>query len=357
MKKFFFVLIVSTVCVFGMAQQTSHMIQRGDTFELIARRYNISLDQLLAANPGVDQCYSGMTLNLPEDARLNDRMVVITPQDIIQIEEASGYLKNGKYKKAVSTYSKAIENNPSATLYFGRALSYFNREKYKSAIKDFEMAMTQSDCTDDMKTKCRQLVTKAKELRADQHQRRNEIWGGVAAAVVGAAAIATTAAMANNNYNSISYMPPSSANGFQRDTSLDYLLDPRLAMIQVQQQELEEYETYKRMFGTDITLDQYRILKYSSPNPKINDDGSNDNNYDKKENDNRYKTDYSDKFNTRYSSGRQCVRCFGTGKCQTCNGKGWYYGSNSLTDPLTCPNCDRDHNGVCSHCHGTKVNP
>lgn len=45
-----------------------------------------------------------------------------------------------------------------------------------------------------------------------------------------------------------------------------------------------------------------------------------------------------------------CDRCHRSGKCQTCNGKGWYqalYGQ--ATD---CPNCDGYKTGRCSKCHG-----
>ena len=273
MRRLLLFVIAFAACTACFAQQTNHVIQRGETFELIARRYNISVNQLLAANPGVDQCFTGMKLNLPTEAKMSSRIYTITPQDLLQIEEASGYLKSGNYKKAVSAYSKAIENNPSATLYFGRALSYYNREKYKSAINDFEMAMTRPDCSNEMKTKCEQLVNKARELREEQLARRNETWGGVAAFVVGAAAVTATAVMANNSSGSISYMPPSSANGFQRDTSLDYLLDPRLAMMQTQQQEYEEYDTFKKLLGANISLEEYRNLKMKANyyNPHAND--------------------------------------------------------------------------------------
>lgn len=353
MRRLLLVVIAFAACTVCLAQQTNHVIQRGETFELIARRYNISVAQLLAANPGVDQCFAGMKLNLPTEAKMNDRLYTITPQDILQIEEASGYLKSGKYKKAASAYSKAIENNPSATLYFGRALSYYNREKYKSAISDFEMAMTRPDCSDEMKNKCQQLVNKARELREEQLARRNETWGGVAAFVVGAAAVTATAVMANNSSGGISYMPPSSANGFQRDTSLDYLLDPRLAMVQAQQQEYEEYETFKKLSGANISLEEYRMLKaQSNYNNRSDEDDNHSNDHPKEV---KERTRY-ERPHTKYDSGSTCVRCYGTGKCQTCNGKGWYYNPLMLRDTVTCPNCDRNHNGMCSHCHGTGKN-
>lgn len=349
MKKLLILIFAVTTWTDILAQQLSHIVQRGETFELIARRYNISVNQLMDANPEVDQCFVGYKLNLPEGAKQNTRMVTITDNDIMLAEKASGYIKSGKYRKATTTYSKAIDNNPSSILYFGRGISYYNREKYKSAISDFETAMSRSDCSDEMKSQCERLISNAEKLREEQHERRNKVWGGIAAAVVGAAAVTATAAMANNSsYNA--YLPPSKMNGFQRDTSLDYLLDPRLAMVQAQQQEYEEYETFKKLSGANISLDEYRMLKAQAnyQNPEKSDNITKDD---------RTKTDYSKKFETRYSSGKQCVRCLGSGKCQTCLGKGYYYNPLSASDIVICPNCDRNHNGICAHCHGTGKNP
>lgn len=44
-----------------------------------------------------------------------------------------------------------------------------------------------------------------------------------------------------------------------------------------------------------------------------------------------------------------CPHCV-NGTCNTCDGKGYFraYGNNVL-----CPNCERNHNGRCSHCHGS----
>lgn len=53
------------------------------------------------------------------------------------------------------------------------------------------------------------------------------------------------------------------------------------------------------------------------------------------------------------SSGRMCQLCAGSGQCKTCMGRGYYYSSFGSSTKLSCPNCDRNHNGNCSSCHGT----
>lgn len=44
-----------------------------------------------------------------------------------------------------------------------------------------------------------------------------------------------------------------------------------------------------------------------------------------------------------------CNSCHRSGKCQTCNGKGWYQG---VYGPIDCPNCYGYKTGKCSHCQG-----
>ena len=340
MKKLLILFFAVTAWTNILAQQQSHIVQRGETFELIARRYNISVQQLMEVNPAVDQCYIGYKLNLPEGAKRNTRMVTITDNDIMLAEKASDYLKSGNYGKATTTYTKAIENNPSSVLYFGRGMSYYNREKYKSAINDFEMAMSMSDCADEMKTQCEKLISTAEQLRDEKRERRSETWGGIAAALVGAVAVTATAVMANSNSNN-AYMPPSKMNGFRRDTSLDYLLDPRFAMMQVQQQEYEEYETFKKLTGADISLEEYRLLR-AQANSQNQELEREENVFNKTDSKPRISVDNS----CSYCNGKgkievnQSVPTYGTSpykkKCNIC---GWEYMSGTAHSHHDCPYC------------------
>lgn len=53
------------------------------------------------------------------------------------------------------------------------------------------------------------------------------------------------------------------------------------------------------------------------------------------------------------SVGRDCQLCAGSGQCRTCMGRGYYYSSFDNSKTIPCPNCDRNHNGKCSSCHGS----
>lgn len=48
---------------------------------------------------------------------------------------------------------------------------------------------------------------------------------------------------------------------------------------------------------------------------------------------------------------KDCPICHHSGKCNTCNGRHWYYGPTG--NKITCPNCKPD--GKCSYCSGTGI--
>lgn len=51
------------------------------------------------------------------------------------------------------------------------------------------------------------------------------------------------------------------------------------------------------------------------------------------------------------TSSRMCRVCVGSGKCRTCNGKGWYYDTGmGLGTKRNCPNCS---DGKCTSCGGS----
>ena len=188
--------LLSTIWCSLLFSQTLHQVQRGETYALIASRYGISVEELMAANPDSDGCFVGMEINIPEGRQKSNQISFLTPKDLARMDAAYDYLNRGKYKKAIKAYSEVIKISPSATAYFNRGIGYYNSEKYKSAIEDFETAQYRSDCADGLKERCVELIGKAKELRREQHKRRNSLWGRITAVLVGTAAVTATTYMA-----------------------------------------------------------------------------------------------------------------------------------------------------------------
>lgn len=106
-------------------QYTTYVIQPGDTFYLIAQRYNISLDSLLAANPGVDpnNLQVGQTINVPvPSTSLPEPTPVPSPEPMpatlrhVLGYYAIDYARDSRSYSSLSTYGDRI--NSIATFTF-----------------------------------------------------------------------------------------------------------------------------------------------------------------------------------------------------------------------------------------------
>ena len=70
-KKMILSVLLCTVCVVTMAQSqtVTHVVQRGETLESIAKYYNVSVEDINKANPNADGIvYVGMKLNIPANS-------------------------------------------------------------------------------------------------------------------------------------------------------------------------------------------------------------------------------------------------------------------------------------------------
>lgn len=81
--------------------------------------------------------------------------------------------------------------------------------------------------------------------------------------------------------------------------------------------------------------------------PAITNSGTYDNNNNTNNPGLEKAKEYNDSFGEK-----DCHLCHGSGTCQTCNGKGWYYNQFG-TGKVTCPNCCPSHTGKCGKCCGT----
>lgn len=340
-------ILMLLLVMVAQAQQVVHIVQRGETFELIARRYNITLSELMAANPDEETCFVGISLNIPRGSSKSSQIEAITPKVATQLGKAADLIKEGRYKKATSLYSEVIKTTPTASAYFGRGISFYNREKYKSAINDFESAINRPDCTHEMKERCNELIDDAEKLRAQQHKRRNNFWGSLTAIVVGTAAVTATAAMSSNNSNM--YMPPTKANGFQRNTSMDYLLDPRYTIIQMERQDMAEYMQFKQNTGMDITFEQFRMLKYTPADSNSEISNSNkDSNSSSSVN-----SSSSGSNSSKQSSKGECPLCHGTGRMEYNTNPPQYGGLNRNNYKVRCNECGKEFLKSWGHTHVT----
>lgn len=255
----------------------------------------------------------------------------------------------GNYKNAIEVFQKAIEIKQDAAAHFNIGASYYHLGKYKDAIKQLNVCLGMNP-SPSLNDNALSLIIDCKECLQKKRERRANFWLGL----LGTALNVTATVIQTNNalhaYNSSPQFAPSNKGGFQRDTRLDYLLDPRYAMMQVQQQNWNEYLQMTNG-GQTMTYDEWYALKAQAwAESQREGEGTSSISSGSSSSSNSSNSSYSSR--TSSSNGKMCRLCAGMGWCKTCEGKGWYYNSFDLTKEVLCPNC-HNHDGKCSSCGGT----
>ena len=256
-------------------------------------------------------------------------------------EQGGDEFDRGNYKRAIDYYNQALGVKQDGSTYYNIGAAYYNLGNYKDAIRNLNSCVNISksqriaDKAYDLKIECEQCLQQKRERRAN-------LWMGILGSALN---VATTVVQTNNaihNYNSNT--KTSSTGGFKRDTSLDYLLDPRYTIMQVQQQNWNEY-LQTTNGGQTMTYEEWCALKAQAwAESQKAESGS----YTSASS-----SSSSSSTSAKSSSGRDCRLCLGTGKCNTCNGKGWFTALGIGSGDHPCPNCQSNHNGRCSSCGGT----
>ena len=394
-----FLFLMITLSVMG---QQCVIVGYGETFESIANKYGVSISELKASNPGKDVCYAGMELMVPQPTvspvgNSDVTSPVLWLADSLLLAAKTLNI-SGDNKKAIKLYNKVLEMNVRTPYaYSGRGGCYFSLKKYKKAKDDLRQALTYGQLSTIEKEWIEEALEDVEAEIKAKRERRNKIWGKIGLGFAAAAAV-TTAYVASEqskiqNQSFQNSVPNQNLNLSQSDAAIAQTtaweqqwraqstaqlnMMTQNAMIQAAQtkqrmnqafnDEIKWRGEFTKNNGrqpTEYEVDQWYAANYPDllesrimARGKMYGESQEMNKKEKAGEDDRYKTDYNDKFNNRYSSGKDCVMCLGSGNCKTCDGKGWYYNSFNISKTVLCPNCDHDHNGKCSHCHGTGKNP
>lgn len=269
---------------------------------------------------------------------LNGKLLSDTRPD----KERDNYIKmadeefnKDNWSKAANYYGKAIERSASATLYYNRAVSYYNNKKYNKAIDDFNKCLS-LEPSQNLIDKSKSLIAKARQLQAEKIERRNARISNIFGLVVGVAAVAANAYVQSQNSSQQRKSYTSTT------TQSNILLDPNLAMLQVQQQNWRDYMT-ETNGGKTMSYDDWFALKSQATAGYNNSDSGGSSSYS---------SSSANNSSNRSVYASDCRMCYGTGNCRTCDGRGYYYNPLNLSKTVTCPNCP-NHNGKCSSCGGS----
>ena len=72
-----FIMLLLGMNMNVMAQsETLHIVKRGESFALIAKRYGMTEEELKAANPDYSVCYMGLKLNIFKFRKFNLQVLI-----------------------------------------------------------------------------------------------------------------------------------------------------------------------------------------------------------------------------------------------------------------------------------------
>ena len=405
-------LMLGQIC---HAQNLTHKIGHGETLQSVAEKYDVSEAALLDANPALRLgAHFGMEIVIPQkgDAATASYSNSSFPALFEYEGNARSCFEQQHYGKAAKYYGKCIKLAPDVcTYYYNRGLCAFNDGKYSKAIKDFE-ACRDRDYSGNLREQTKSLISESYSRRS---QKRKEVWDDIAVAAAGVAVVvASTAATAaiiesSSNSNAMPALPATYNSDF------DYALaaaqsdaQARAAIAQtgaintaIARQGVQNatneynrkmtqltnfssvynkwsmetawqehdiisdkksfYEFFAKEMGRMLNSEeeelftQYQLNAYAAKYG-IESEPSSTSTSSEESND----TGESDavrrvrEYNQEHYGYKPCHSCQGRKKCQTCNGKTYYY-SGMNGEYLPCPNCyleNGQRTGLCGTCCG-----
>lgn len=378
MKKII-LLAFSLVCVLCHAQSCfDHIVQRGETLELLANKFGVSEQEIRDQNKNFDLeiLYVGLPLKIPVQETEGspeeiDRLIATKSLTNSTLKEANLLYTNGNYQKAAKLYTTALKENVNSDTFFYRGRCYFRQGKYKSAIKDLEFAISGEDLSYYLRTSCESLLTEAQRQRETQLEARGELWGSIfAAAAATAATVAVATTTDSHYYSSSASSPYTSSQGYNLPLELQPEIAAKNAIAQTNYQMKKEEDSFKanyratfmRNWGrepSDIeVMEAYsNYLKtkndaYTASNSSSNSSSSSASSATKST------SSTNSSSNTTTSTGKSCLKlsatdyahCNGSKVCSKCNGHKAYwdnsFGIRHFVDPCVvcggsgkCPSC------------------
>ncbi len=341
-----------------------HIVERGETLSSIALLYSTTETELRKLNPVVDEhIYVGIELNVPArsstsqlSSSINSVSETInsllsiqkeTALDLVKAEcsEADALLREGENKKAAKAYSKIIEQYENTShscveAYYGRAIAYYNRGKWKDAIKDLESVLGDSRCSKRISTHCRNLLADARQHREEQLNNRGQLWGSLFAA----AALTTATVIATNSGDGGMYSNTRVSGG----SDMNYLLDPNYAMQQVNAQNEAEYQQMKQ-YNPSLTREQFMQMKAEAyAASKSTENGTASTRSSSSQSNSSTSSSKPKRKDCPALKTNPKMYCANTGDCAKCLGDGWMSSGFGLPD-IECTYCKGS--GKCSYCN------
>jgi len=230
----------------------TYIVERGDTWELIARKWGVHTDALKAANPAMPEVFMGLEINLPDNSAStpepNTTIASYERYDRL-IESAEHALARKDYAAAHSNLSLAMNRRGSTTsrlayLYaqscegtdhyvealenYGQAARLFNNgdrtmtsEQLMAVNDDMErvLPMAQKQAEEEEIRRRQEAVRLENErirraaAEAEKKRRRSEFWGNLGMGLLQGLAAGMQAASGNMGYGNTWSAPSMNTGG------------------------------------------------------------------------------------------------------------------------------------------------
>jgi len=144
-KRFFFIIVLLLNISISVAQTAkTHTVQRGETIESIARKYNVTVDALKQANPNVKQTiYVGLKLNIPERQQMEvpkeQQQAIVEDSNASNLDNSVSTLGNTSIDNTSLTQvskNKDIEDLKKVSIFYRMSYGFLKKPKGVKGYSD-----------------------------------------------------------------------------------------------------------------------------------------------------------------------------------------------------------------------------
>lgn len=139
-------LVAFAIASTGVSART-YVVERGDTWELIARKWGVHTEELMAANPAMPEVFYGLEINLPDNSapsQVSNSTIALYEREDRQLAAAEKALAEGRYSAARSALSSAMSRRGHTTsrLAYMYAKSCEGTQNYMEALENYGKAIS-----------------------------------------------------------------------------------------------------------------------------------------------------------------------------------------------------------------------
>lgn len=203
MKKIFLILSSAILSFVLIAQDKTHVVRRGDSFESIAREYSVYESDLREANRLNTKLYVGSKVIITEAIQRKYRDGENQKSYDLFMNKGADAYKGQQYKLAAEYFQRALNYKNTAEAYYNTSLSYYQRGKYQESISYGNKCISYSGSNKQLADEARAVISNCRR----KLEEKDEVGRAIAVGILGAAAIAGSVAAgvaaSNNGYNTM----------------------------------------------------------------------------------------------------------------------------------------------------------